>query len=108
MTLTRKGDAALRSWILEAGKPEVAANVSDALRTRAFFLDALSASERRRFVESALEAAEIFYAITQDHGRSRAEDQGTGKLAALGGEYAAEARIRWLQELRASLDAEGE
>jgi DNA-binding PadR family transcriptional regulator len=106
MTLTRKGTAALRGWILEAGQPEVAANVSDALRTRAFFLDALTPEERRRFVESALEAAEAFHAMTVEYGRSRAEDGAIGALAALGGEYAAAARVRWLQELLASLDDE--
>jgi DNA-binding PadR family transcriptional regulator len=108
MTLTRKGNAALRRWILEAGEPDIAANVSDALRTRAFFLDALSAAERRRFVESALQAAEAFHSITEEYGRSRAEEGGIARLAALGGEYAAEARVRWLRELLTSLDAEDE
>ena len=108
LSLTGEGRGALKRWVLEAAHLEVAAQVSDAVRTRAFFLDALSAAERRRFVESALEAAETFHAMTREYGRSREDDGGLVRLAALGGEYAAEARIRWLQELRASLDAADE
>lgn len=108
MTLTRKGKTALRGWILEAGKPEVAANVSDALRTRTFFLDALSPTERRRVVESALLSAETFRANTEAYRHSLAEEKGIRMLAALGGEYAAEARVRWLRELLASLKVDNE
>ena len=103
VTLTSKGAAALRGWILEGGTPDVAASVSDALRTRSFFLDALTAAEQRTFVASALEAAEAFHARTQEYGQSRAEDGKIARLAARGGEYAAEARVRWLRDLLAAL-----
>lgn len=108
LSLTEAGSEALRRWIAEAGAPEVAANVSDALRTRAFFLDALSPGERRSFVESALAAAEAFHAVTKEYGRSRVGEGETERIAARGGEYAAEARVRWLRELLDALNESGE
>ena len=119
-TLTTKGGRSLRKWILEAGTTDVAANVSDALRARAFFLDALGSTDRRRFAEDALAAARVFLARTREYlddaalGEGGPEDRGSRdsgedrlrRLAALAGVYAAEARVRWLKELAALLEAE--
>ena len=107
LTLTEKGTAALTRWILEAGEPGVAANVSDAMRTRAFFLEAVGGADRRRFVESALRAAEDFHAAAAAYGRAHGNEGDLWRLAARGGEYAAEARVRWLREMLAALDTEG-
>jgi hypothetical protein len=101
--------------MLEAGTTDVAANVSDALRARAFFLDALDSADRRRFAEDALAAAKLFLARTREYldelpsGEEGAGSRGTGearlaRLAALAGVYAAEARIRWLEELAPLLE----
>lgn len=122
VTLTPKGERALRDWILTAGTPEVAENVSDALRSRAFFLDVLSASDRRRFAEEALAAAEAHLARARAYrdeeapfgvGASEGGDEPEvgesrfGHLAAVAGVYAAEARVRWLEELVAEMGGEG-
>jgi DNA-binding PadR family transcriptional regulator len=107
VTLSRKGQTTLRRWILQGETTEVAANVSDALRTRAFFMDALSPAERRRFVGTALDAAEAFLVAAQDYARSRDGEDEMWRLGALGGVYAAEARVRWLRELSALLSTKG-
>lgn len=122
VTLTPKGRRALRTWIQRAGTPEVAGNVSDALRSRAFFLHALDAKDRQRFAKDALAAAEAHLARARAYvseeprageggaagGRSARESEASRlrRLAAKGGVYAAEARVRWLEELVAALDEE--
>jgi hypothetical protein len=91
---------------MQAGDPRVAARVFDALRTRAFFLDALDPGEQKRFAEAALEAAEAFLSVAADYVPPPEEGDIGRRLGALGGMYAAEARVRWLREVLASLDDE--
>lgn len=57
-TLTARGLAALRAWIGPPLTGEAVSVTHDPLRSRARFLGALAAAERRRWVAGALEALE--------------------------------------------------
>ena len=104
ITLTRAGRRALREWMLEVGQPDVAANLTDALRSRAFFLAALRPAERRRFVKEALEAAEEFMEVARQYAEARDDSEPYAGLAARGALHAAEARVRWLRDVQAAVE----
>jgi DNA-binding PadR family transcriptional regulator len=103
LRITARGRKAHRAWMFDVSSAEVAASVSDGIRSRAFFLASLSAEDRRRFLVEGLEAAEAFLEITRDHLATLDDEDEAGRMAALGGVYQAEARVRWMKELKATL-----
>ena len=99
LSLTSTGRSALRRWVLEASDPDVASSVFDAVRVRAFFLDALSPEERARFAEEGVRSLEAFLE------RARAYEDIEGitpleRVVAAGAVQAAQARLAWMQQVR--------
>jgi DNA-binding PadR family transcriptional regulator len=97
-TLTPEGRTLLRSWLLSfpgwAGLPP-----ADAIRTRSFFLDALSPAARAEFFRQAeartREALAEFRADTDAF-----EPDSLQSLARMGGAFHLEARLRWLRKIK--------
>jgi len=109
LALTAKGRDAHLAWMLDGSSEEVAAAVSDTVRSRAFFLGALSSRDRRTFVDDSLVALESFLEAAKVDLEKRAGlDDTFGYLAALGGVYQAEARVRWMKDLRDHLSQDGD
>ena len=94
---TAAGLASLREWLTRfpewAGLPP-----ADAIRTRSFFLDALSPRARLEFLREA--QARTREALAGFRKESEELEAGSPeRLARLGGEFHLEARLRWLKEL---------
>jgi len=105
LVVTPDGRKAHRRWMLAASHAEVAANISDAVRTRAFFLSVMSPHDRRQFVDESLEALEAFLKITQQDLEDRSSEvDDLSRLAALGGVRQAEARVAWMREVKSYVD----
>ncbi|MEM7415538.1 MAG: PadR family transcriptional regulator [Gemmatimonadota bacterium] len=107
LQVTDAGRAVHSDWMFQASSPAVTAAVSDTIRSRAFFLGSLAPAERVRFIEEALAALDVFLARTRDdlEARERSEDT-YGTWAARGGVYQAEARVRWMLELKREVERE--
>lgn len=102
--LTPAGVGALRSWMLGAESPDIAAGVSDLVRARAFFLGQLDQADQRLFVEGALQALRDFLITAEQDLVEREEnDDVLSALAAKGAVYQAEARVAWMLEVAATL-----
>ena len=105
--LTTAGKRAHRAWMLRAAEPDVAADVADSIRSRAFFLETLTPAERIRFASKCLDALEAHLAVTElDLARSKG-DGSLAWLAAKGGVYQAQARVKWMREVLSHLRSEG-
>ena len=104
-SVTEEGEQALRKWLLPPLPTEDVAFTMDPVRTRVYYLDALSPSERARFVEDALVQARRRAAVikAESDGLRESEDR-FSFLGGLGALYEARARVRWLEELRRSLN----
>lgn len=104
LTLTPQGLAALRRWIRRL-EPWTGDPTSDPVRTRFFFLDALEAAEERlAAVDEAEERTraklDILKRYVDDLGREASVAE---QLAALGGVFELEGRLRWLEAVRKAL-----
>ena len=85
--------------------PLVVSAVSDPVRTRVFFLGALTPKQRSRFVKDALAALEDYVERTRADLSNREAGPGSfDYLAALGAVYEGEARVAWMKELLKRLD----
>ena len=101
LRLTPAGRRRHLDWMLSASSLEVAGAVSDPVRSRAFSLDALTPGDRRRFVDGSLQAVEAFLEVARRDLEERARsDDRYSYLAAVGAVYQAEARVKWMRELR--------
>jgi DNA-binding PadR family transcriptional regulator len=99
---TGEGEAAVRQWISELGAAALTAP-PDPVRTRAFFLDALSPAARLDALRAALQATET--ALTGAR-RSVQEVAGNGpvdELAQLGLVFQLEGRRAWLEQMASRL-----
>jgi DNA-binding PadR family transcriptional regulator len=107
LRLTSAGRRRHLDWMLSASSLEVAGAVSDPVRSRAFSLSALGPGDRRRFVNDSLQALEAFLDVARtDLERRQASGDPYSSLAALGAVYQAEARVKWMGELRDHLSQE--
>ncbi len=99
--LTARGRRALEAWLSPPFPFEDVAFTMDPIRTRVYYLEALGAGERRRFVAEAVEQARRRAAIVESESeeRRRAGDL-FGYLGGRGVVHEARARVRWLEELR--------
>ena len=99
--LTARGDKALRDWLKPPLPLEDVTYSFDPIRTRVYCLGELSAEERRRFVDDALEQSRRYLAMVKKdcEARRRAGDA-LPHLGARGVLHEVRARIRWLGELQ--------
>ena len=102
--ISRKGLAALRRW-LTPPLPEAAAAITfDPLRTRAFFLKALTPGQRLAFVVHAQKQLHTQLDVVEaECTRYRDEGDPFSALAMDGALHVIRARIAWMAELRERL-----
>ncbi len=103
-SLSQTGKRALKRWLLPPFPREDAAFTMDPVRTRVYYLGALSRQDRKRFVDEAIGQARRRMAVVQAESEERQEsgDQ-FSYLGGLGVLHEVRARVRWLEELRRSL-----
>jgi hypothetical protein len=104
LALTTAGRDALETWVSTLD-PWTGDPTSDPIRSRFFFLDALASADTR---QSAVKRAEELTATKLDELKrhvERLERDGSSleHLAASGGVFELEARLRWLAEVRRSI-----
>jgi DNA-binding PadR family transcriptional regulator len=102
--LSPAGLATLTRWISDLDST-LATPTPDPIRTRLFFLDALSdTADRQAALDSALaltaESLKKLEALVQELAELGPEAE---HLAALGGVFELEARLRWLQHIRSRM-----
>jgi len=104
LEITKKGRAALRSWIKAGVDPDLVSATADPARSRTFFLAALSKKDRVSYVENMLHAMEKYLDETRVHlaGISQKDDL-FGYLGALGALTSTEARLEWLKHVQKRL-----
>lgn len=106
--LTAGGKKTLRRWLLPPLPAEDIAFTMDPVRTRIFSLSALSPSERLRFVDEALAKTRRRVEEVRDDTELLGQSGDLySYLGGLGVLHEAEARVRWLEEVRAALQEEG-
>jgi len=104
LSLTDAGRRTLRRWLAPPLPVWVAAHTADPVRTRLFYLEALPAAERVRFVDDAETKTRLYLAhVRGETQRLAAEGDPFEMLAARGIEIELEARLTWLQEVRATV-----
>jgi DNA-binding PadR family transcriptional regulator len=102
--ISRQGRAALRKWLLTGAGPEVISSMTDPVRSRMFFLDALSEAQQRAYLDKLVSEMTHYLGKTKDHlGTLNEDDDPCNYLASLGAVRIAEARAEWLQEVVAIL-----
>ena len=100
-SLTKAGEAALREWLTPPFPPSAGAASFDPIRTRVFFLDALSPELRRLFATDAERVVrEQLGELEERYQREVAEGRTLEALATRGGLHELRARLRWLREVR--------
>lgn len=105
-SLTAKGLTALCQWLTPPLPPAAASITFDPIRTRAFFLAALSDRERRAFLDDAERQLKLeIPALVADCRRYRQAGDRFSELAQRGTLHVMKARLRWIQELRKALSA---
>lgn len=104
ISLTPAGSRALRSW-LSLPIPEWVAGVPpDPLRTRIRFLSAISAKQRRAFLQNALQRTQLHLLVVEaDCERKRAKG-GLPYLMARGALLSMQSRCAFLREVADALD----
>lgn len=102
LSVTRTGIGQLRGWLTPPLPSDAVAPSHDPLRTRLFFVQVLSAPQRKRFFDEA-EAAlrEQLTSVRQQHARELAAGDQSEALGSLGVIYELRARLRWLRAVRA-------
>ena len=105
--LTDQGRQVLKAWLTPPLPAEDLAFTLDPVRTRVYYLDALSASEQRRFVNECLTQAKRRVTVikAESDDRQHSGDR-FSYLGGLGVLYEAKARVRWLEHLRSALGDE--
>jgi len=104
LRITPQGRASLRKWLLAGTGPELISSVTDPIRSRTFFLDVLSATQRATYVDELIVEMERYLDKTKDHLSSMSRtDDSYAWLGALGAVKIAEARLEWLREVRNTL-----
>jgi len=100
LSITADGRKALKAWVKAGAAEELVAQVSDPVRTRIFFLDALTAREQTRLANDMLAALEGFLAVTKDDYKAHAaRSEKFQHLGALGAMMSNQARVAYLREV---------
>lgn len=105
-SITPKGIEAIATWILPPNDPlEVTTNL-DTVRSRVYFLQVLSPEDSKAFVSRARQALEsILESSKQGLNSYRKSGDPFSEMAQLGVIRETEARLAWLNEVEAMLDA---
>ena len=103
--ITPAGRRAVQAWLVDGLGDEDLEPPPDPIRTRLFFLGALSPAQRRRFLDRAIEGLERQVEVLRAYARRYARDDGQAlsRHASEGMTAVTRARLRWLRSVRASL-----
>lgn len=104
LTISREGKTALREWIRIGTDSDLISSVTDPIRSRSFFLDILSQSQRSEFLDKLIQNVEAYLAETKE--RLEKADKNRDQFdyfGSLGAFKITEARLDWLQVLRKSI-----
>jgi DNA-binding PadR family transcriptional regulator len=100
LTVTDRGRRALRDWLAAGVDATSAAAVFDAVRTRVFFLGALTARQRRSWARKALRELERHLTVIElDLEEARRAGDSYWEMGALGAWHTARARVAWMEEV---------
>ncbi len=103
-TVAPEGLAALRGWLTPPIPEAAAAMTFDPIRSRVFFLDALTPRQRRAFAADAEGKLNMqLESIREISGSLRIEDDAFMKLALDGALDVAKTRLAWMKRLRIHL-----
>jgi DNA-binding PadR family transcriptional regulator len=104
LSITQQGRASLKKWLLAGASPEPISSLTDPIRSRTFFLDVLSTTERATYLDKLIVEMELYLSKTKDHLSNMSEmDDEYARLGALGAVRITEARLEWLQQVRKAL-----
>ncbi len=105
LAITNNGKKALKAWVKAGATRELVAEISDPVRTRVFFFDALTPNEQARLAKDMLSALEEFLSLSRESLKSR-ESSGSAlnHLGALGAVMSNQARVTYLREVVKALE----
>ena len=104
LKMTAKGRKSLRHWVSIAADRDLIASVTDPIRSRVFFLDALDPPRQIAFIDDLISQMESYVAETRAHLGSKSESADPyGFLGSLGASKISEARLEWLRLVRTQL-----
>ncbi|MHC5024376.1 MAG: helix-turn-helix transcriptional regulator [Planctomycetota bacterium] len=102
--ITKAGGAVLKSWLRPPLRPGDAGPSFDPLRTRLYFLAAVTPRQRRAFLDGAIAALEAQRPILEaDEARYASVGDTFSRLASLGIRRDLETRIAWLKAVQREL-----
>jgi DNA-binding PadR family transcriptional regulator len=101
LSITQQGRVKLKKWLLAGASPEPISSLTDPIRSRTFFLDVLSTTERATYLDKLVVEMELYLSKTKDHLSNMSQtDDSFAYLGALGAVRITEARLEWLQQVR--------
>ena len=94
-----------RRWLRQPTSDFGSGLVHDPLRTKIFFLDVLTNTQAKRFVNDALDAIRNQLNLLERDGENNAEEESrTACFAARNAILITQARITWLEEVLQAMD----
>ena len=104
LNVTADGRKSLRAWVIAGADPDLVSAVTDPLRSRTFFLDVLSESKRRNYLNKLIELTRDYLSETKDRlQKAKESDDLYDYLGSLGAMRVTEARLDWLRDVRKRL-----
>ena len=104
LTVTAKGRSSIKDWVVSGADDEIISSVTDPVRSRMFFLGALSATEQGDYINKLIVLMEAHLSHGKTHLDGETE---TGDLydylGSMGAVKLAEARLEWLKMVRKRL-----
>jgi DNA-binding PadR family transcriptional regulator len=98
MSMTARGRQALKRWIRAGSGPELVSSMMDPVRSRMFFLDELTANQRRQYIDDLIRQMELHMVEVRERLKQSPQDEDIfGHLGALGAQQVTEARLEWLR-----------
>ena len=98
LRITPQGRASLKKWLLAGADPEIISSVMDPIRSRTYFLEALSVAQRASYLDKLVAEMERYLSTTKTHLSGMPQtDDGYARLGALGAVKITEARLEWLK-----------
>jgi len=104
LSITRQGRASLKKWLVAGASQNLISSLTDPIRSRMFFLDALPAAQQATYLDKLEAEMERYLTDTERHlaNQSQVEER-YNYLGALGAVKLAEARLAWLRTVRHTL-----